>query len=138
MVVDSSVAIKWFIPENLSSNARRLLDRYERESLDLLAPDLIYAELGNIVWKKHLIHGMSAEDAQRVIAALQSLDLRLTSNASLLREAFLLATAHRRSVYDALYLALSLRERCPFVTADEKLVNAVSGSLPNVVFLASW
>jgi predicted nucleic acid-binding protein len=49
VVVDSSVAIKWFIPESLSSQARRLLDGYEAESLELLAPDLIYAEVGNIV-----------------------------------------------------------------------------------------
>ena len=49
VVVDSSVAIKWFLPESLSSHARRLLDDYESGSLDLLlAPDLIYAELGNI------------------------------------------------------------------------------------------
>jgi predicted nucleic acid-binding protein len=138
VVVDSSVAIKWFIPESLWSHARRLLDGYETGMLDLLAPDLIYAELGNIVWKKQAVHGLSAEDARQVIAALSALNLQITPSAALLAEAYPLAVSHRRTIYDALYIALSLRERCPFVTADEKLVNAVKGSLSNVLFLADW
>jgi len=138
VVVDSSVAIKWFIPESLSSHARRLLDDYESGSLDLLAPDLIYAELGNIVWKKQAVHGLSAEDAGQVIAALSVLNFQITPSAVLLAEAYPLAVSHRRTVYDALYLALSLRERCPFVTADERLVHAVAATFPSVILLSDW
>jgi predicted nucleic acid-binding protein len=49
LVVDSSVAIKWFVPELYSTEARRVLDDYQTGSLSFLAPDLINAELGNIV-----------------------------------------------------------------------------------------
>lgn len=38
LVVDASVAIKWFIPEPLSVEARRILDDYQAGSLSLLAP----------------------------------------------------------------------------------------------------
>ena len=38
----------------------------------------------------------------------------------------------------SLYLALSIREACQFVTADERLVNAVRPALPGVIWVANW
>ena len=40
--------------------------------------------------------------------------------------------------YDALYLALGIRENCQVVTADEKLVNAVGTAFPNLIWLPTW
>jgi predicted nucleic acid-binding protein len=55
VVVDSSVAIKWFIPQDYSLEANKILNSYQRNQLVLFAPDLIYAEIGNIIsfgkWK---------------------------------------------------------------------------------------
>lgn len=138
LVVDSSVAVKWFVPEPYSAEARRVLDDYQKGTLFLLAPDLINAEFGNIIWKKHLFHGLAAADAQAVVEGFRKVLLTVAPTASLLEEAYRLAVAHRRTVYDALYLALSLREQCQFVTADEKLVNAVSSSFPQILWLAKW
>ncbi len=44
IVVDSSVAIKWFVVEPLSSQAHRILDSYRTGALGLYAPDLMFAE----------------------------------------------------------------------------------------------
>jgi predicted nucleic acid-binding protein len=49
-----------------------------------------------------------------------------------------LAVKHQRTVYDMLYVALSLRERCSFVTADEKLANSLKSSIPSVIWLGNW
>lgn len=49
-----------------------------------------------------------------------------------------LPCAHGRTVYDALYIALGIQEDCQFVTADERLVNSVSLTLPHVVLLGAW
>ena len=111
VVVDSSVAIKWFVSEPYSREARLILDGYEAGDLDFLGPDLLYAELGNIVWKKHISQGLAASDAQVIITALRSLDFAVTSTPVLLDEAYRLAVEHQRSVYDSLYLALSVRPR---------------------------
>ena len=46
LVVDSSVVIKWFIPQNYSEEAHQILSAYEENKLALIAPDLIYAECG--------------------------------------------------------------------------------------------
>ena len=47
-VIDASVAVKWFIPEIHSQTAVKLLAGKKT----LYAPDLIYAEVGNTLWKK--------------------------------------------------------------------------------------
>jgi predicted nucleic acid-binding protein len=138
LVVDSSVAIKWFLPEAYSAEASRILEQYKAGALTMIAPDLINAEFGNIVWKKHLYQGVSATDAQSVINEFRKLGLVITPTANLLDEAYRLAVTHKRTVYDCLYLALSLRESCQFVTADEKLTNAVRASISNIVLLADW
>lgn len=137
-VVDSSVVIKWFVVEPHSAEARSVLDRYRIGELNLLAPDLIHAEVGNIVWKKHRFGGLDAADAQQIIDTFRRLTFRLTSSLELLDSAYRLAVTHGRTVYDALYIALALREGCAFVTADEKLVNVIRSSIPNVIWLPDW
>jgi predicted nucleic acid-binding protein len=47
-VVDASVAVKWYLPEPESDAAGRLLDPEH----DLIAPDLLFAEVGNALWKR--------------------------------------------------------------------------------------
>jgi predicted nucleic acid-binding protein len=138
LVVDSSVAVKWFVVEPYTAEAQRILDDYQNGMVSFLAPDLINAEFGNIIWKKHLFQGLDAGDAQNIIDAFRALQFTITPTATLLEEAYKIAVAHRRTVYDSLYLALSLRENCQFVTADEKFVNAVSPSFSNLVWLANW
>lgn len=138
VVVDSSVAIKWFVVEPHSAEAIPILDRYQAGTLALLAPDLIFAEFGNIVWKKQTFQGLSASNAQSILGEFRALTLEITSTADLLADAYRLAVTHRRTVYDALYLALSVREQCPFLTADEKLANAVGSTFSNVIWVANW
>ena len=104
----------------------------------MIAPDLINAEFGNIVWKKRTFQGLDVDDAKAQIYGFRKLEIAFTPTADLLGDAYELAIVHRRTVYDSLYLALSIREVCQFVTADERLVNAVSSVLPTVVWLANW
>ena len=42
-----------------------------------------------------------------------------------------------RTIYDMLYLALALHEECHFVTADQKLFNALPGN-SSILTLESW
>lgn len=118
VVVDSSVVIKWLVPEPHSADAHRLLNDYQAGTLTLLAPDLLHAEIGNIIWKKHRFQGMSAADAQLILDSFRALTFSLTSASVLLAEAYAIGVKHHCTVYDALYVALSVREQCRLVTAD--------------------
>ncbi|MCU0493965.1 MAG: type II toxin-antitoxin system VapC family toxin [Chloroflexaceae bacterium] len=138
LVVDSSVVVKWFVAEPYSVEARRILSDYQSGALAVLAPDLINAEVGNILWKKHIFQGMDATDAQLILATFRTLPIVQTPTAVLLDSAYRLAVLHRRTVYDMLYVALSLQEACPFVTADEKLANAINTVIPTTLWLGDW
>ncbi|MEQ8464571.1 type II toxin-antitoxin system VapC family toxin [Coleofasciculus sp. E1-EBD-02] len=138
VVIDSSVAIKWYVPQPYSSQAIQILNDYQAGTIALLAPDLIYAEVGNITWKLYRFQGLSASDAQTIIDAFQLVKFNRVPAASLLKDAYQFAVTYQRSVYDSLYIALSLRQQCQFVTADQKLVNAVSATHPNVISIGNW
>ncbi len=138
VIVDSSLVIKWLVAETLSTEARRVLDGYQSGALALIAPDLLAAEIGNIIWKKHRFQGLTQADAEQIIAAFRELTIELTPTIELLDRAFQIAIAHKRTVYDSLYIALSEREKCVYLTADERLVNAVSKSFPQTVWIANW
>jgi hypothetical protein len=75
------------------------------------------------------VQNLAAEDAEEVLAAFRLVTFMVTSCAVLLEEAYRLAVTHQRTVYDAMYLALSLRENCRWVTADEGIVNALGGDI---------
>ena len=138
LVIDSSVAIKWFVPEPYSGEAQLILNQFQNGTLDLLAPDLIYAEIGSIIWKKHRAQGLPANAAETILQQFRAIPFMITPSAALLDSAYRLAVMHQRTVYDSLYLALSLREGCDFVTADERLVNALASHFPNAIWLATW
>lgn len=134
-VIDSSVAIKWFVPEVGSRVADQVLERYKKKILTFLVPDLFFAELGNIVWKKRRLQTLDPDDAQAIIYAIPLISFEIMPASELLAQAYELATDHERTVYDSIYLALSLAKEAPFLTADEKLFNAVGHAMPNVFLL---
>lgn len=123
LVVDSSVAVKWFIPETLSDEAVRLLDG----SFELLAPDLLFAECGNVLWKKISRAEIGIDEGKDIIQALGRVPLRVIGSARLLETALEIATTFRRTVYDGLYVALAVARDCTFVTADDRLVRGLAG-----------
>ena len=122
-VIDASVAAKWGIREEDSAAALRLLDGEHR----LLAPDLIWAELGNIIWKYHRRGLLSPADVAGLIRQFQAVPLEVYPCGPLLAMAIDLAIQTGRTVYDSLYMALASQEGCQMVTADERLVNALAG-----------
>ena len=123
LVVDSSVAVKWFVPEVLSDQAVRLLDG----SFELLAPDLLFPECGNVLWKKISRAEIGIEEARDIVHALGRVPMRVVESGRLLEAALEIATTFRRTVYDSLYVALAVARDCAFVTTDDRLVTALSG-----------
>jgi predicted nucleic acid-binding protein len=121
VVVDASVAAKWFLPEPNAEVALRLLDGRRR----LVAPDLIGAEVGNIIWKLHARKLLAAAEAAEMIEHFLSMPLEIHDSAFLLAPALEIAIATRCTVYDSLYLALAVELDATVVTADQRWANAL-------------
>ena len=120
-VVDASVAIKWFVPEVHHEAARRLL----REGFELLSPDLVRAEVGNVLWKKWRRGELSAGEAVAVLRDFGRFPLRIRTSESLMKGAWTVAERFGRSFYDGLYVALAVETESSLVTADSRLYNAL-------------
>jgi hypothetical protein len=74
VVVDASVVIKWFVPEAGSDAASRLLaaeDRFE-------APDLLFAELANAIWKKALRGQLTRAASQLLVGDIEKIAVDTT------------------------------------------------------------
>lgn len=121
LVVDASVAVKWFLPEQGAEPAIALLRGGHR----LLAPDLLWIEVASVLWKVARRGAITADEAQRVIADTAAFPVEIIPSAALLTDAMRIATATDRTVYDSLYVALAAREHAVMVTADDRLVNAL-------------
>ena len=120
LVVDASVAIKWLLPEEHSEAAYSLLGRF-----DLRAPDLLWAESGNILWKKWRRNELTSEEVEEILPDLRRFPLRVVPSEPLCDLAWDVASRFDRTFYDSLYLALAASDSCPLVTADLRLCNAL-------------
>jgi len=122
-VVDVSVIAKWFVPERLSDDAVRLLD----DRHELASPDLMWAEIGNVLWKKARAGQLQGREAARIIRTLADFPVTIFPSRLVLEGALEIALGTGRSVYDSMYLALALALECRLVTADERFANALAG-----------
>src|SRR5687767_7685205 len=120
-VVDASVMIKWYVQENYTAEAEKLLD----SPYDLHAPELVLPEFGNIIWKKLRRNDLTEQEANQIISAFGQQSITFHSHASLLKAAFTGAQLSGQTVYDWSYLALAVSLSCEFVTADERFYNAL-------------
>ena len=124
IVVDASVAAKWFFPEEQSKLALRLLDGKRR----LLAPDLFHVEFGNIAWKYYRRDLLSADEITEIVRQFQLLPVEIHASESFVPLAVELAMTTGRTVYDSLYLTLAIEHDAVFMTADKRFSNAIKTS----------
>ena len=141
LVLDASVAAKWILPpgaEPLAKQALALLQQYEKGEIRFVVPDLFWAEIGNVLWKAVRQKRLPAANAYRALMELRDRHLPTVPASPLLEEALAISIAFERSVYDSLYLALAHSSKAQFVTADEKLANALAARLPVKWLGAVW
>lgn len=116
LVIDASVAVKFFVQEVNTEAARRLLTIPDL----LIAPDWLLIEAASTFWKKVKRSELLAVHAERHLSDLPLFFARLYPADDLVEGAFTWSLRLRHSVYDCLYLALALAEDTRVVTADEK------------------
>ena len=126
LVIDASVLIKFYVPEILSDKAEELLTRVEQGDVMLLAPDLIYPEAGNILWKKQRMKELTRSEVEEITDAIISLPLKIETSKLLLPLAMDIGMAYGITIYDALYLSMARIYEIKMMTADRKLADVMA------------
>lgn len=125
LVLDASVASKWFNFEELSERAVEFKEVFVEGELQLAAPMHILYEVGNSIWKNPQLADRDAGDA---IVSLTRLGLELLEP-TMKRSACAMEIARtkRTTFYDAAYLQAAEELNRALLTADQAQVAAAKG-----------
>ena len=136
-VLDSSVAVKWVLPEVDSAKALHLRTEYQAAIHQLLSPDVFPIEVAHALARAERRKLIPVGDAAVHLGNVLSTAPQLHAYQPLLQRALSIASQARIGVYDCLYVALAEQESCTLVTADARLVNVLQARFPFIVLLAA-
>jgi predicted nucleic acid-binding protein len=137
--VDASLVVKIVVEEPYSSHARALWRAWQSEGRDITAPPLLRYELTSVL-RKHVTRGFrTAEESRQALERALALDIQCREPPNFHLRALDMADRLERPVAcDTHYLVLAQYLDCEFWSADERLVNAVQGTLPWVKWLGEF
>lgn len=131
MVIDASVAFKWIVDEPDSDKAHLLIGRS-----DLIAPVLIYSEVGNALVKRvnsgELAPTLSLREQLADLAEL----LVTVDERNVAPRAYEMAVALSHPIYDCMYLALAEALGEGLLTADRKFLTRLESHAFGKIALA--
>jgi predicted nucleic acid-binding protein len=115
-VLDTSVAISWYLPERFSAAARRWQKRMLDGGAELLVPSLHYWEFANVLRTRVKRRELDEDSA----AEVYSLHLGAPLVAMEPDRSTVLAIAldYEATGYDAVYVSLCVAHEIPFLTGE--------------------
>ena len=136
LVIDANVAVKWFIQQQGSDDARRV-QAYQG---GLIAPAMLISETTSVLWR-HVQRGdVPPDHARSALVALPRWFNELVEDQSLALQAFDLAVTLNYAPYDLFYLALAIDRGSLLVTADQRFINRLTATpyTSRIIHLADW
>ena len=134
--LDSSVALKWVLPDVDSGKAIRLRDETKIAIHELIAPDIFTPEVANGPTSDERQGRIKAGEAGSLLLDIVRQTPVIHSSSQLLIRAIEVAVATRQAVYDCIYLALAEAEQCEMVSADDVFVRKMKAKFPFLIRLA--
>lgn len=115
-VLDASTALAWYLPEDFQLAARRWQQEALAQRVRFCVPSLHYWEVGNVLRTYVRRREIDRDIAQEIY----DLHLEAPLEVAEPERAVVLQTAldYEATVYDAVYIALSLGLNAPLVTAE--------------------
>lgn len=125
-ILDTSVVVKWFSREEKDSEKALLLrDQLLEGICAIIIPDLLVYELANTLKYNP---NFSAKDVKDSLDSIFNMGIEIKEVDSLtINEAIEIAFRRDIKVYDAYFIAMSIRERKPLLTADYKFCERIEG-----------
>ncbi|MGB4441367.1 MAG: type II toxin-antitoxin system VapC family toxin [Coriobacteriia bacterium] len=118
VVIDSSVAFKWFDgSESGADVSLELLRQHKRDDVALLAPAHMPLEVLNVFASRRMTH----DEMERAVGFIADADLLIAPvDEALLVAAVRIAEAEHLALYDAVFIALAAALDAELVTADRR------------------
>lgn len=125
LVIDCSAVVPWFLDDEATEWSEALLDALPRHALHV--PALWHLEFANVLLTAQRRKRIAAKETTGLLARAARLPLSTDSRIVPLAEIADLALEHGITTYDAAYLELAIRLKCPLATQDKALAKAASG-----------
>lgn len=136
MIVDASVILSAFFPDEDQLQAQALIREHVMGRVELVAPTLLLYEVTNAVVQARRRGRITDEQAEKILSSFEGLGITLRPVTW--QQVLPLALRFDRSAYDAAYLALAKISEQPLVTADRRLYNAVHERLDWVQWMGDY
>lgn len=118
IVIDTSVAVKWFVEEKNSEEALKLLKDHHDGQIEIIAPEIICLELVNALFFGADYKG---EILEKALSAFYDLNLSLVLlSKSFIQGARKYMEEYNIAIYDALFIFLAKKEKTLLITCDKK------------------
>jgi predicted nucleic acid-binding protein len=123
-LLDTSVVVKWFVPEEGSEKALSLRQAQEDRELQLYAPEVLLMELANAL--RYSSEFSTREIVEAVETPFEMNILLIPFSLEALNSAVSLSQEHDLAVYDAYFFALARALEMPLITADRKMLSRLT------------
>ena len=134
-VIDASVTMPWFFPDEATPFTEGLLDALGDQVL--WAPTLWVLECTNVLQSAQRRRRIDANRRAEIAGELSELPVRLDPESPDFVGLDRLASTHGLCAYDAAYLELALRRSLTLVSLDARLIAAARGLGHPVITAAS-
>ncbi len=115
-VVDTSVAVAWYLPESFSAAARRWQRQMLEGTAELVVPSLHYWEFANVMRTRVRRRELDADSAAEIYSL--HLDAPMLIIEPERGSVLSIALKYDATAYDAVYLSLSISNDIPFLTGE--------------------
>ena len=118
-VIDTSALIRLYIPDGpLHAQVEVALNRAANGVDTVWAPQLLLAEVANVLLRKQQRGEISAEEREELLTLMMALPIRYAKHEALILPASIMAERHGLTVYDALFVALAERYGARLMSCD--------------------
>ena len=134
LVIDASVAVKWFNNEEYSDNADRLREAHIKGRIRLAAPELLLYEVVNA-----LRYSPELGELEVQLAAKSLVDIQILfppPSIDWLKTSVSICYKYGVTFYDAAYLGLAKQLNTKLFTADQKFIEKVGD--PDVIHIKTY
>jgi predicted nucleic acid-binding protein len=133
LVVDASVALKWFVDEIYTEKALEVRDYLKKEATPIV-PELFFYEIANVLRYKP---EFGSKDVKMIIKALIDFQFIIEPFEEKLANLTIdLAYQYGITVYDASYIAIGRKNQIKVITADERLFSRLKDE--RIILLEEW